>query len=167
MRVAEVLGFERVTTDGVTAEEVRVDPGDSDAARAEHWAPPGDDSAPLNGDFAQLVESEFGSGGEAAVGYGDQTTKMAGQGEKRIYARSQDGAVVAAIWLKSDGTIEITNSGAKSFEMAPNGDVTIRGNLLVEGEVTAKSATPGTAVKLSTHVHPSPVGPTGAPTPGT
>lgn len=41
----------------------------------------------------------------------------------------------------------------------------IEGDLLVHGEVTAKSTT--APVKLSTHIHPTPVGPTSSPTPGT
>lgn len=166
-RVAEVLGFERVTKDGIEADEVLVDPGDQDSARPQHWAPPGDDSPPLNGDFAQLVDTEFGSGAEAAVGYGDDSEKRASQGEKRIYARALNREVVAEIWLKRDGTVVVTNAGGKSLEMAPNGDVTIKGNLLVEGEVTAKSASPATSVALSTHQTPSPMGPLDAPIPGT
>lgn len=39
------------------------------------------------------------------------------------------------------------------------------GDLEVTGEITAKSAT--APVKLSTHLHPTPVGPTSQPTPGT
>ena len=51
--------------------------------------------------------------------------------------------------------------------MDAEGNVTITGNLVVHGEVTAKAAVPAQAVKLSTHVHPHPMGPTSAPTPGT
>lgn len=52
------------------------------------------------------------------------------------------------------------------------GDLHVEGALDVSGaitaglEITAKAGTPG-AVKLSTHQHPSGVGPTGAPIPGT
>lgn len=167
-REAEVLGVERAQRDGKELVEVRVDAGDDDPSTAEHWGPPGDDSPPLPGhDFAHLVETS-GSGAEAAVGYQDVTNDgEAEPGEKRLYARNAAGAVVATVWLKGDGAVVVTNLGGKSLEMAPNGDVTIKGNLLVEGEVTAKSASPTTAVKLSTHLHPTGVGPSSAPTPGT
>lgn len=166
-RSAEVQNVERVSRDGVPLVEVQVDAGDDDPATVEHWAPPGDDSPPLAGDFVQLVDAR-GAGAEAAVGYLDVANQgQAEPGEKRLYARNASGAVVATIWLKGDGTVVVTNLSGNSLEMAPSGDVTIKGNLLVEGEVTAKSASPSTAVKLSTHLHPTGVGPSGAPTPGT
>lgn len=45
------------------------------------------------------------------------------------------------------------------------GTLVVRGDIECTGEVTAKSET--TPVKLSSHMHPSSTGPTGAPTPGT
>lgn len=56
-------------------------------------------------------------------------------------------------------------SGSPLLSMAASGNVTLAGNLLVTGEVTAKSAS--TPVSLSTHQHPTAMGPSGPPTPGT
>lgn len=167
-RTVEVLGVELADRDGAQILEVKVDAGDGDACTVEHFGPAGDDSPPLpEVDFAQLVETT-GAGAEAAVGYRDtQNPSVAAKGERRLYARNAAGETVAVLWLKGDGTVVVTNLAGKSMEMAPNGDVTIKGNLFVEGEITAKSALPATKVKLSTHLHPTGVGPTSAPTPNT
>lgn len=166
-RSIEVKKTERVVREGAQLLEVTCAPGDGDDVTVEYHAPPGDDSPPLPGDYAHLTETR-GAGAEAAVGFQDITNPgEAEDGEKRLYGRAPSGTVVAVVWLKGDGTVVVTNLSGKSLELAPNGDITIKGNLLVEGEVTAKSANPATAVKLSTHLHPTGVGPTGAPTPGT
>lgn len=179
-RVATVLSFERGTRDGVPIEEIKVDSGlagaNVDPTTHEHHLPPGDDSAPLPGDSALLVEVEGGTGEEVIAAYSDP--KNAGQaapGEKRFYSRDASGDPVAEVWLKLDGTVVVTNLGGKSLEMAPNGDITIKGKLTVEGEivshgeVTANGLVPAAAVKLSTHLHgfTGPSGPVLTPTPGT
>lgn len=48
-----------------------------------------------------------------------------------------------------------------------DGDIVATGNVTSQKEVTAKGLTPATAVNLSTHLHPSSMGPTSSPTPGT
>lgn len=60
------------------------------------------------------------------------------------------------IKLKADGTIEIVSKGNKIY---------FEGDIEASGEITAHSKT--LPVKLSTHLHPTPVGPSSAPTPGT
>ena len=74
------------------------------------------------------------------------------------------------LWLKGDGSLVIEN-GAGKLELAPNGDVTINGvvidtngNVAAPGDVTAMAA--GPSVHLSSHVHPTGVGPSSPPTPG-
>ncbi|HET9954091.1 MAG TPA: hypothetical protein VFQ61_06290 [Polyangiaceae bacterium] len=166
-RLAEVIAFERAVDEGAHVEQVKVDPGGDAITSADHVAAAGDDAPPLPGDYAQLVDS-VGAGGEAAVGYNDpRNPGKAKPGEKRIYARSSDGAEVAEIWLKGSGSITVEN-GAGSWTLADDGTVTINGvtidpsgNITAPGEVTAKSS-----VKLSTHMHPTAMGPSGAPTPG-
>jgi len=68
----------------------------------------------------------------------------------------------AALWDAGAGVqqITITLSGV-------GGKLRVEGDLEVTGEVTAKAASPATAVSLSTHLHPTAMGPSGAPTPGT
>lgn len=62
--------------------------------------------------------------------------------------------------LKGD-TVEIEASGGLTFE----GDLTVKGKIEAEGEVTANAMS--APVSLSTHIHPTAVGPTSPPTPGT
>lgn len=174
-RVAEVQSFSRTTDeDGAHVSDVQVDPGGGANVTCAHFACAGDDSFPLPGDFVATMPSA-GKGAEQVVGYLDPKNEpQAEKGEKRIYSRDpNDGAPVAHVWLKKDGTIVIEN-GNGSFEMAPGGDVTINGvtidtngNVTAPGEVSAMALTPATAVSLSTHVHTAPGGATSAPTPGT
>lgn len=62
----------------------------------------------------------------------------------------------------SGGKVRIV-VGSTVFEQTESG-ISITGDLTVSGEVTAKSG--AQPVRLSTHVHPTGVGPSGAPTPG-
>lgn len=72
-------------------------------------------------------------------------------GEAAVYSSAEN-----FIRFKKDGTIEIVSKGKK---------LTIDADVEVSGEITAQTAT--APVKLSTHLHPTPVGPSSAPTPGT
>jgi len=62
-------------------------------------------------------------------------------------------------WLPTELTLEATTINANGVEIDASGNAT------APGEVTAKAAT--TPVNLSTHLHPTAMGPSGAPTPGT
>lgn len=172
-RIAQVKAFERVSDENGEGADVTVDAGDGDPATVPHFADPGDDSQPLPGDDAALEDSG-GSGGEQAVGYADtRNAGLAAPGEKRIYSRSAAGAVMAWVWLHADGSVIVENAAGGVIEMAAGGDVTINGvviamdgSVTAPGEVTAMLTGPGTGVNLSTHPHPTAVGPTGTPTPG-
>lgn len=97
--------------DGDDGPEVDIDPGGKDDGTADHIGPAGDDSPPLAGDFVVSVrlddEDDDATETLATVGYGDDTTKVAAAGEKRIYSRDSTGAVKAEIHLKGDGSVEI------------------------------------------------------------
>lgn len=176
-RIAEVLSVERVHDDTGHGVDVKLDAGDDDATTAPHFSTPGDDSLPLPGDFAALEESG-GYGAEQAVGYADvKNAGVAAPGEVRRYARSSSGAIVAQVFLRGDGTITVSNASG-SVEIAPGGAVTINGvvigtdgsitapgSVTASGDVIAKSGP--SQVGLSTHLHPTGIGPTSAPTPGT
>lgn len=72
------------------------------------------------------------------------------------------------IEVGQDGTVSVETSGSvtmTSSETTIRNGVRIEGDLSVTGEVTAMADTAG--VGLSTHIHPSAMGPTSAPTPGT
>lgn len=180
-RVAEVIAFERVTDEnGAHVGEVKTDPGGESLTVVEHFADCGDDSPPLPGDFVALDDS-VGTGGEKSGGYLDvRNPGKAAPGEKRIYGRNPSGATVAEIWIKGSGAIVI-ESVAGSFRVTfgedgkleiTGNEVTINGvvidssgNLKAPGEVSANNAS--APVKLSTHMHPTAMGPSSAPTPGT
>jgi hypothetical protein len=170
---ALVLDTERVIENEGHGTNVTVDHGTDDNATALHYADAGDDSLPLKDDWAQLVPGG-GTGNMSAVGYADvKCEPKAGKGEKRIYSRSGPGVVAMEAWLKADGSLAVEGDGpvtiktsGGTFEIAKNGDVTMSGNLKVKGEITAMADTPA-AVKLSSHLHSTAMGPSGPPTPGT
>lgn len=150
--------------------EAVVDLGGEELRTAQHFTPAGIDARPRPGDYVAGVEV-----GRQVVllGHADPSGGIAGAGEVRVYARNGDGAGVAAVHVKADGSVLITNEEGGSIEMATNGDVTINGvlidtdgNVVAPGEVTAKDG-PGTSVGLSTHLHGTAMGPSDAPTPGT
>jgi len=164
-RVAYLLSFDRVIEDGAHGADVKCDPDGGNIITAPHFADPGDDSAPLPGDYVALDDSS-GSGGEHATGYADvRNAGKAGPGEKRLYARKADGAPVVEIWLHSDGSVVIENASAM-FEMNADGsfkisgrDVVINGvkftaagSIEAPGDVTAMTAGP-VSVTLASHVH--------------
>lgn len=156
-RIATVLALEG-------ADEIKIDGDDGDSSTPPHFAPPGDDSRPLPGDDVLTLDVD-GAGSEAVVGYADGTAKTAGAGERRIYARDASGAVVCELYLKGDGAIEISTIASGNSVTINGVTIDAAGNISAPGEVTAKAG--ASAVKLSTHMHPTAMGPSGPPTPGT
>lgn len=156
--------------------DVTVDLSDDDAnlVTAEHYTPPGLDVLPLPGDEV-VVEEADGQGEGTAVAYQDlKNPGKAVAGEWRFYARNSSGSPVCEIWLKGDGTVEVSNASGK-YKLLPDGSLDYndgaftcdpQGNAAFKGEVTAMAGTPA-AVKVSTHLHPTGVGPSGPPQPGT
>lgn len=169
-----VVSVARVTDEGVESVEVRCDTGGGAIITADHFQPAGVDALPLPGDFA-AIEDSTGTGAKQATGYHDgNNAGKSANGEHRIYGRNADGVVVSEFWLKGDGTVAITglvNGGTATLDPSDgtwnfNGvKVDAQGNLTAPGEITAMVAT--APVKLSTHLHPTGMGPSGAPTPGT
>lgn len=169
-RVAEVLSSDRTVDEGAHGVDVKCDPG-GNPMTAPHFADSGFDSQPLPGDYVALGDSS-GSGCEHVVGCADVRNEgKAEPGEARVYARDASGAVVVELWLKGDGALVIDNGSGK-VELAAGGDVTINGvvidasgNVKAPGEVTAKATQ--APVSLSSHLHPTGVGPSSSPSPGT
>jgi hypothetical protein len=161
-----VQSFERVTGDDGQLVDIIVDTGGGRLLTLEHVTDCGDDSPPLAGDSVAISEST-GQGAARSAGYVD--LKNAGKaigGEKRIYARDpDDGSVVAEVWLKGTGDIVLTSIKSGSKIILNGVEIDQQGNVTTPGEVTAMLGT--APVKLSTHLHPTGVGPSGAPTPGT
>lgn len=110
----------------ILGKDVKVDRGNGDNVTAQNFSASGDDSPPLPGDYCALSNAA-GSGRQTAVGYRDAKNEgFAAPGEKRQYARSPDGEVVASMWMKGDKTVEIEN-GLGTFHMLPSGDLLLNG----------------------------------------
>jgi hypothetical protein len=171
-RIAKVLSFIRVNRNGANVSDVKVDPGGGANVTDEHYAPPGDDSYPLDSDYVATMDIDR-TGGEVVVGYVDPlNTPKALKGDKRIYARDPNtGAVVVELWLGNDGSAALFNS-LGNILLAANGNVNINGviidtsgNIVTTGTVNADDVTADNQdVTLSTHTHNT--GSVPAPDPG-
>lgn len=175
-RLAIVRLFERVLKGIAKGSEVVSDPGGGANVRSDHFAPIGDDSYPLDGDYVALVD---GSGGrEIAVGYADpKNPQESGPGERHIYSRDPaTGLLIAGIHLKADGSLDITTPAA-TVGISAIGVLTIAtdivatingvsidasGNINTSGTITAAQVIAG-GKSLAIHTHPAgtPPGPTG------
>ena len=119
-RIAKLLSFVRLTRNEAKVNDVKVDPGGGPNVTAEHFAAAGDDSHPLPGDYVAL-NTDSGSGRESAIGYLDPINGPKAQpGDKRIYARNENGVVIVEIWLKNTGEATILN-GNGSVTLRPDG----------------------------------------------
>lgn len=155
-RLAKVLSFIR----GAGGKsDTKCDPGGGAIRQAQHAQPPGDDSHPLPGDYAVLVELPQ-SGRFAAVGYVDpQNEQTAGPGERRIYARAADGARIVALWLKADGSASLSNASG-FFTLREDGAVDINGLVIdPSGKATSPVGFDGPSMvadgkELAGHTHP-------------
>lgn len=157
-----VQSFERVSDEDGEGVEVTVEIAGSDVTdAAEHFANSGDDAPPLPGDFAALSDAP-GKGSRRVGGYVDPKNQgKALGGEKRIYARTPDGILIAEIWIHGDGMIEIKGGRYKIGSVEIDSD----GNITTPGEITAKAGTPA-MVTLTQHKHPTGTGPSGPAIPG-
>ncbi len=186
--LASVVEFLRISDQGTPTPEVKCDNGDGDPVTAGHFAPPGTDARPLPGDVAYLGD-DLGAGNAQAVGYQDpKNAGVAGAGEHRLYSRDADGAIVAEVWAKADGSILIRSElASSSVELKADGAISLAteqasAELGADGAINLSNATGGLAIDASgnvvattplgtfgagTHTHASPFGPTGPPIPGT
>jgi len=175
---------------GAKAATSKIQPGGGFNVTLLHFGPAGDDSQPLADDACLGVETER-SGSYAAAGYLDANNKpKAAAGEKRIYARKDDGSVIAEIWLKNTGDITIINDEATvtvsaaggfkvenddgSFELEPGGVIKIQGievdpTNIINGvkEMLAEAVTVEKSLSvnmLEVHAHTHNVTAVGSPT---
>lgn len=141
--IAKLLSFVRVVRNEANVSDVKIDPGGGANITSEHFAPPGDDSFPLPGDYVLGVDVPR-SGSKCAAGYIDPVnTPKANEGDKRIYGRKADGTLVNEVWLKNDGSILVSNdngsillradgsiksdNGSGFFELKTSGDIDLNG----------------------------------------
>lgn len=162
--IARVSQWIRTTLDDAKITEVQVDSAGGLPFTADHYAPAGVDAPPLEGDTAVVVDAQ-GNGRLAVVGYMDTRNEGAAQpGGVRFYSRDSEGTVRAVIWIKEDGNVDITS--ANGGIVIINGvEIDGNGNVTAPGDVVALSGP--SQVALSTHEHPTAMGPSGPPTPGT
>ena len=169
-RIAKLLSFVRATRNGAKVSDAKVDPGGGSNITAEHFAAPGDDSHPLPGDYVAL-NTDSGSGRESAIGYLDAlNAPKALPGDKRIYARGENGALIVEVWLKNTGEATILNasgsvtlnaSGAIKgsnasgyFELRAGGDFAVNGVIIdASGAVTIPNSLKLAGKEIAAHDH--------------
>lgn len=193
--VGVVQSTKRADRDSAPLTEVIVDTGGGANVTADYAQGVGDDALPLPNDFLVLVPTNR-TGGYVAIGGVDALNQgEAAAGERRLYARNALGVIVATVWLKGDGSIEIKNQFAgASVSIAANGDmsmshpsnpsvpalsitaagVNINGVIINStGVIRATNIVvgpDGATVGLLSHLHATtgaPPAPTAAPTPNT
>lgn len=183
-RIGKLLSFVRAVRNGAQVNDVKLDPGGGPLITAEHFSSPGDDSHPLPGDYVRVGDVPQ-SGREAVTGYVDPANAHKAQpGEKRLYARDEDGAEVAEVWLKNDGTVTVVNANgsvtlsqdgsilgqnaAGSFELQASGDFVVNGvTIAADGAVTIPASLTLAGKEIAGHDHditsgssaPGPTGP--------
>lgn len=135
-KIAQLISFARRTVSGTLRDEAKVDAGGGAIHTVQQFGDPGDDSQPLQGDQALLIESGS-AGGFGAAGWHDPTTPRKAQpGEKRIYSRSAAGTCAVEIWLKAGG-LRIECFGDLPIVVKSTGPVTIDSPDIRVGDETA------------------------------
>jgi len=173
-RLAKLLSFTRVTREGANLSEVKIDPDGGSNITGEHFSAPGDDSYPLITDIV-ITSTNNRTGGESVIGYIDvKNAGIAAEGDKRIYARDSGGNIVCALWLKNDGTVDlssdsdvkVTSGGA--IDLTSSGDVNINGVIIkANGDVTMPNSLEVAGAEVKSHTHtqgPDSAGDTQVPT---
>ena len=105
-----ILQYIKALKRGVTVPTVKASLHAGENVNAEVYSPSGDDSPPLPDDMGFFTQDES-TGGVVNVGAIDQVNAPEAEpGEKRFYARDSAGNIVAVVWLKADGTIELNGT---------------------------------------------------------
>ena len=123
-RIGRLLSILKATRgDGSKVTDVKVDQGGGENITAEQFSTPGDDSQPRAEDYVYLGAVRQ-NGRASALGYVDPgNAQKAAEGEKRIYARDENGAEICEVWLKADGTVRVENTGGAIFDVLPSGAI--------------------------------------------
>ena len=149
--IGKLLSFTRVLRNNAKLSDVKLNPGGNPNITAEHFADSGDDSYPMPDDYAFISESN-GTGRGAAVGYVDvKNDQKALLGEKRIYARDQDGNMVVEQWLKNTGESTLDNMNG-SVTLKPDGETAIvnpNGSITLKADGTTIITNPNGSITLT------------------
>lgn len=168
-RLAKVLS--NLTTERKIVEpESKIEAKKNDPRYALRLSAVGEEAKPLPGDFCLSLDLEQ-IGRVICMGFIDpENSDLTEDGEKLIYSRDQDGAIVAKIHLKKDGTIQVDTDkdlvanvgGRTTLESVGDVDLTapnvnIIGNLNVSKKIVAEedilSNNAAAAVSLTNHFH--------------
>ena len=166
-RIGRVLSylFKQVGEDKVA--DIKINTGGGANTTVQHFQPAGEDSQPLPQDILVVLKVP-GVGREVAVAFVDpKNDQLAQAGEKRFYARDENGAAIATFYLKADGTIEVNNTAGGSFTMSgSDGLITINtvtidtsGNIVSPAKISANEGDFTTSLKIDSkelkdHTHP-------------
>lgn len=153
--IAKLLSFVRSLSNDAKITDVKIDMGGGDNKTAQHFSAPGDDSFPLKTDYV-LASDIARNGGKVVHGYLDPINNPeALEGDKRIYGRDPiNGVAVNQVWLKSDGSILISNANGSALIM-PNGDFSVNGvTITVNGDIIAPNSLLLSGKEIAGHDHP-------------
>jgi len=178
-RIAVILSFLRITKNEAKQTDVKLNPGGGANLTAQNFAPAGDDSQPLPGDYA-ITSTIPQTGGAAVVGFVDPLSEpVAGPGEVRRYARDAEGKTTAQQWIKADGTV-LTSNEKGSIALMPDGSIVLTtphgaNTLNADGSIAFSNGASmdatgdyisATGISLNLHTHIGNLGsPTGPPIP--
>lgn len=155
--IAKLLAFVRVERNGAKISDVKIDLGGGNNITAEHFSAPGDDSFPLITDYVLAADIPR-NGGKVIHGYIDPINDpIAQEGDKRIYGRNKDtGISVNEVWLKSDGSIIMSNT-AGSITLQADGKINLNGvtidtngNVISPATIGADTVKATTSLKVAT-----------------
>lgn len=89
----------------------KINSGGGYTLTANTFSAAGIDSAPIAGDYCATIQSR-GASAHVVAGIVDHVNNsQAGAGEIRVYSRDSTGVIIADIWLKNNGAIEINSTG--------------------------------------------------------
>ncbi len=100
--IGRVLRFFRSTEGNTHVSEVELELSDGERITARHASAAGDDSPPLASDRLVVIELP-GVTDAVVVGYLMPLESIAEAGEKRIFARGDDGQEAMVVWLRKTG----------------------------------------------------------------
>lgn len=168
--IGRLLSFGRVTRNGAKTNDVKFNPGGGQNLTGQNFAPAGDDSFPLPTDYVFAVRCPQ-TGRLVVVGYVDPLNAgQANAGDKRIYGRDGDGAIVAELWIKNTGEAVLSNDNGSvtlgadgsilgqnssgQFELEAAGDFVVNGvTIAANGDVTVPSSLTLNGKEIAEHTH--------------
>lgn len=174
-KLGKILSFLRATRRGLSASLVKTNAGSNFNLTPQHCSDAGDDSHPLPGDYVVLVPIE-GTGKFVTVAYIDPVNEpVAGEGDKRIYARDSEGVALVHLWLKNDDSAVLSNASGSvtlgadgsilgtnangSFELEAGGNFAVNGVTIdTDGNITSPASVSAPSIvadgkELAGHTH--------------